>query len=78
MNRLFRNIKENTNLDLIEESDDEEDFQNTNYDKYVDLNKELFIECVFNKKFKRWVPSCVVDTNTMVVHISKLVKHYTH
>ena len=77
MNRLFRNIKENANLDLIEESDDEEDFQNTNYDKYVDLNKELFIECVFNKKFKRWVPSCVVDT-AMVVHISKLVRHYTN
>jgi hypothetical protein len=81
MNRLFRNIKENANLDLIEESDDEDDFQNTNYDKYVDLNKELYIECVFNKKFKRWVPSCVVDPrnpNSKVVHISKLVKHYTN
>ena len=26
MNALFRNIKENRNLDLLEESDDEEEF----------------------------------------------------
>ena len=29
MNTLFRNIKENANLDLLEESDDDEDFENT-------------------------------------------------
>ena len=28
MNSLFRNIKENQNLDFLEESDDEEEFQN--------------------------------------------------
>ena len=41
MNSLFRNIKENRNLDLLEESDDEEEFENTSLDKFVDLDKEL-------------------------------------
>ena len=31
LNSLFRNIKENINLDYIEASDDEEDFEDTRY-----------------------------------------------
>ena len=54
MNGLFRNIRENKNLDYIEESDDEDDFQNMDIDKYVNMEKVLLIECVFNNKFKRW------------------------
>ena len=56
MNTLFRNIKENRNIDAIEDSDDEEDFCDTRYDKYVDLKKQLLMECIYHKKFKRWVP----------------------
>jgi hypothetical protein len=56
MNSLFRNIKENINIDAIEDSDDEEDFYDTRYDKYVDLKKQLLMECIYHKKFKRWVP----------------------
>jgi hypothetical protein len=56
MNSLFRNIKENVNLDTLEESDDEEDFENINLDKYVDLNKEYIMNCSYNYKFKKWVP----------------------
>jgi hypothetical protein len=74
MNGLFRNIRENRNLDYIEESDDEEDFENTREDKYVDLKKELFMECSFHTKFKRWVPIRVVDKREKVVHIDKLVR----
>ena len=37
MNSLFRNIKENGNLDLLEESDDEEEFENIALDKFVYL-----------------------------------------
>ena len=39
LNKIFRKIRENDNLDYIEESDDEDDFQNTEPDKYVDLKK---------------------------------------
>ena len=79
MNGLFRNIKENRNLDFIEESDDEADFQDMRIDKYVDLAKILFIECVFHKKFKRWTPVRSVDVrDAKVVHISKLVRNYIY
>ena len=54
MNKLFRNIKENDNLDALEESDDEEEFENINDDKCVKM------ECIFNKKFNKYVPIKVV------------------
>ena len=56
MNSLFRNIKENRNLDAIEESDDEDDFYDMRMDKYVDLTKEIRMECVYHSKFRRWIP----------------------
>jgi len=74
MNGLFRKIKENSNLDLIEESDDEDEFQNTEEDKYVDIDKVLLIEFAFNTKFKKWVPIRVVDNTNKIVHISKLIE----
>ena len=76
MNKLFRNIKENLNLDYIEESDDEDDFENIREDKYVDLQKILYIECNFHQKFKKWIPIRVVQQPCKVVHISQLVKNY--
>jgi hypothetical protein len=72
MNNIFRKIKENDNLDAIEESDDEEDFENIDYDKYVDLKKYVFMECKFSMKFKKWIPTRVCDARDRVVHISKL------
>jgi len=72
LNGLFRNIRENRNLDYIEESEDEDDFENIKEDKYVNINKILLMECVFNNKFKRWVPLRVVDKYSKVVHISQL------
>lgn len=74
LNGLFRKIRENKNIDYIEESDDEDDFQNMNEDKYVDLNKVLLMECVFHSKFKKWVPVKVVDKYAKVVHINTLVR----
>ena len=78
MNSLFRTIRENKNLDYIEESDDDDDFQNIKVDKYVDLERTLVIECVFHTKFKRWVPIKIAPTNSKVIHISRLVKHYAY
>jgi len=72
MNGLFRNIRENRNLDYIEESDDEEEFENMREDKYVDLKKKLVIECSFHTKFKRWVPIRVMSPRDKVIHIYKL------
>jgi hypothetical protein len=61
MNKLFRNIKENANLDALEESDDEEEFENIQIDKFVDLNKVFKMRCNFNYKFQAWVPIQVVE-----------------
>ena len=72
MNSFFRKIKENKNIDYIEESDDEEDFQNIDEDKYVDINKVLLIECMFNQKIKKWIPIRLADKYSKIVHISKL------
>jgi hypothetical protein len=56
MNKLFRIIKENDNLDYIEESDDEDVYEDIRQDKYVDLQKKVLMECVFDKRFKKWIP----------------------
>ena len=61
MNTLFRNIKENRSLDALEESDDEDEFENTNIDKFVDLTKKIKMKCIFNYKFKKWTPVECVD-----------------
>jgi hypothetical protein len=60
MNKLFRNIKENSNLDSLEESDEEDEFENIQIDKFVDLNKIIKMRCIFNYKFKKWVPVSVI------------------
>ena len=52
MNALFRNIKENRNLDALEESDDENEAQVP----LVNLEKSLQMACVFSHRFKRWQP----------------------
>lgn len=56
MNGLFRIIKENDNLDRLEESDDEDEFENERIDRFVNLEKEFLMECQFNNKFKKWIP----------------------
>ena len=52
----IRNIKENKNLDLLEESDSEAEFENIDHNKYVNLNKKYVIKCKYNSKFKKWIP----------------------
>jgi len=75
MNNLFRNIKENKNLDLLEESDSENDFENIDEDKYVDLKKYYNIKCKYNNKFKKWIPIEIskdnVITNQELINILK-------
>ena len=56
MNRLFRTIKENSNLDLLEMSDNEDEFENISEDKFVNIKKIVYMKCLFNKKFKKWQP----------------------
>ena len=63
MNALFRKIKENQNLDALEESDDEEEFENEKEDKFVYLDRVCNMVCQYNYKFKKWVPIKVADSS---------------
>jgi hypothetical protein len=70
MNKLFRVIKENENLDALEESDDEEEFENENIDKFVYLDKSYKMECQYIHKFKKWIPIKLADdSNTIISNI---------
>lgn len=56
MNSIFRNIRENNNLDLLEESDDEEVFQNIDIDKFTDTNLTKKMNFEFDNFVKQWKP----------------------
>ena len=71
MNSIFRKINENKNLDFIEESEDEEEFEDMREDKYVDLQKTVQMECIYSTKFKKWIPKRIVR-GQKIVHISLL------
>jgi hypothetical protein len=63
MNKYFRNIKENTDLDALEESDDEDNFQNVDVEKHL-LNNICIFKCIFCVKTRMWTPvKCVYQLN---------------
>ena len=72
MNKLFRNIKENSNLDLLEESDNEDEFENENEDRFVYLDREFNMLCSYNYKFKKWVPLKLADKNMKITSLEKV------
>jgi hypothetical protein len=72
MNKLFRIIKENDNLDALEESDDEEEFENENADKFVKLDTYKKMICQYNYKFKRWVPLKIAPENSVPISVNEL------
>ncbi|MEI7615721.1 MAG: hypothetical protein WCJ54_03320 [Actinomycetota bacterium] len=72
MNGLFRNIKENLNLDAIEESDNEEEFEDNRDDKYVYLDRSFKIKCEYNFKFKRWCPVSLAGTSDIIISSKQL------
>ena len=72
MNKLFRNIKENSNLDLLEESDDEAEFENEKEDRFVYLDREFNMLCSYNYKFKKWVPLKLADKNMKIISLEKV------
>ena len=71
MNKLFRNIKENQNLDALEESDDEEEFENDKIDKFVYLDKSYNMLCSYNTKFRKWEPLRIAQKNERIITIKQ-------
>lgn len=74
MNKLFRNIKENGNLDALEESDDEIEFENTMEDKFVFLDRSYFMVCELHPKFRKWIPIKIADNNCVVSSMNQIPK----
>lgn len=72
MNKLFRNIKENGNLDLLEESDDEDDFENVAEDKYVHMDKTFRLLCRYLHKINKWEPYKIADRGRQIVNATRI------
>jgi hypothetical protein len=61
MNSIFRIIKENDNLDSLEESDDDDDFENISEYKYIkNLKNDIFMQCDYSTQFNKWIPNKIV------------------
>lgn len=78
MNGLFRSIPESECLDIIEESDDDDDFQDLREDKYVDLHKKIPVKCVFNRKFKKWIPIEPLEMNIYNQSLVPTIDKFIH
>jgi len=72
MNSIFRKIKENVNLDLLEESDDE--YENTDVDRFVNLDYTFKMRCSYNKKFKKWQPIEVADNREKLTDYKDVIQ----
>jgi hypothetical protein len=72
LNRLFRNIKENDNLDALEESDNEEEFEDDRVDKFVSLEMSFAMRCRYHPRFKKWVPVEVARPDEAVTSRSEV------
>jgi hypothetical protein len=73
MNQLFRSIKENQNFDALEESDDEEEFQDEREDRFVYLERSYKMICRFNYKFKKWFPVKLANESSNIVTQKELL-----
>lgn len=71
MNTLFRRIRENNSIDAIEESEDEDDFENIDPNKFLLPNVEYKMSCSFSKICNRWIPEEVVSPDTELSFITK-------
>lgn len=58
LNTIFRNYKENANLDALEESDDEDEFEDISDTKYSNVGMERIVACKYNNKLSGWVINC--------------------
>lgn len=76
LNSLFRNIKENEDLDKLEESDDDEEFEDARPNKYVDLQKKHTMLCKYSKYTKRWEPIELMEgAHSLLVNKKTYDKH---
>jgi len=59
MNKIFNKLKDQNNLDYLEDSDDEDCFENEKENEQKKQENILMI-CKFNYKFEKWIPISLV------------------
>ena len=72
MNTLFRRVRENQNLDWIEESDDETSLNGNESATPFLSEQHRLITCRFHPKFRKWIPLYLAPPKSRVVHICQL------
>lgn len=72
LNMLFRNIKENISIDAIEESDDEDEFENIEPTKFMIPNAEYKMYCYFSTNLNKWIPENIAPENTDISPLPKM------
>jgi hypothetical protein len=74
MNKLFRVIKENINLDFLEESDDEDNEDN---EDFIIKDKYIIMKCKYSINFNKWEPLCANDiqTNNEISYTQNIYKY---
>ena len=56
MNGLLRKIKENSNLDLLEESDSDGEFEDVSEGRHVHRERRVIMRCAYNGRHGAWEP----------------------
>jgi len=72
MNGLLRKIKENSNLDLLEESDSDEEFEDVSDDKYVFPDRHVAVRCRYSARHGGWEPLEAVGIGGRVTRAEEL------
>lgn len=70
MNTLFRRIRENMNIDFIEDSEDEDDFENIEPEKFLLPNVEYKMYCSLSAN-NRWIPESIAPPDSELSSVSK-------
>jgi hypothetical protein len=61
LNSIFRNVKENGDLDLLEESDNEDEFENTDTDRFLRVKEGMTMLMQYMPRFNGWRPCELVS-----------------
>ena len=73
MNGFLRKIKENQNLDLLEESDDDTEFEDVAADRYLHPGRRVMVLCRYNPRHCAWEPLEAAPVGSSVTPVADLL-----
>ena len=72
MNAFLRKIKENSNLDLLEESDEEAEFEDVDADRHLHVGRRVIVRCAYNSRHRGWEPQEAAPVGSAVTRTADL------